>query len=173
VNRSDPPNPSPWQTVHPTTPMNVLNDSQSFLPLGQQLLRAGLITQGQLAQALREQRENFMKFGEVCLIHRWITIEDLYRHTASHLLSLGEILIALNYIDIDQLKLALSQQRRFGRKLGEILLWKSWVTEEHLTYALRVQQHLRQAATPNAWEALAYYLPVSYTHLTLPTTERV
>lgn len=158
MNRSDPPNPSPWQTVHPTTPMNVLNDSQSFLPLGQQLLRAGLITQGQLAQALREQRENFMKFGEVCLIHRWITIEDLYRHTASHLLSLGEILIALNYIDIDQLKLALSQQRRFGRKLGEILLWKSWVTEEHLTYALRVQQHLRQAATPNAWEALAYYL---------------
>ncbi|MEN9204910.1 MAG: hypothetical protein Q6K99_05575 [Thermostichales cyanobacterium BF4_bins_65] len=152
----NPSNPGPWQNIHPTTPMNVLDDQS--LPLGQQLLRAGLITQSQLAQALREQRETFMKFGEVCLIHRWISVEDLYRYTASHLLSLGEILIALKYIDIDQLKSALAQQRRFGRKLGEILLWKSWVTEEHLTYALRVQQYLRQAATANAWDALQYYL---------------
>ncbi|GAB4218005.1 MAG: hypothetical protein OHK0012_24890 [Synechococcales cyanobacterium] len=158
MTRPENPNPAPWQTVHPTTPIQVLSDSQDFVPLGQQFLRAGLITQSQLAQALREQRENFMKFGEVCLIHQWVSVEDLYRHTASHLLSLGEILIALGYIDINQLKLALSQQRRFGRKLGEILLWKAWVTEDNLLYALRVQQSMRQAALPDAWEALQSYL---------------
>lgn len=126
----------------------------SQIPLGQQLIKAGLLTQAQLAQALREQQQNQMKLGEVCLEHGWLTPQDIYQHTSSRNLSLGEILVSLGYLQFDQLRVALAQQRRFGRKLGEILVWKQWIRPEELQQVLELQQSLQQLASPNAWEAL-------------------
>ena len=132
--------------------------AESSLPLGQRLLRAGLISQSQLAQALREQQQNHLKLGEVCLERGWLTLADLYRFLPSQSLSLGEILVALGHLDFEQLRVALAQQRRYGRKLGEILTWKGWVQPAILDRALDVQVQLQRMASPNAWEALQPFL---------------
>ena len=133
-------------------------EAESSLPLGQRLLRAGLISQSQLAQALREQQQNHLKLGEVCLEHGWLTPAALYRFLPSQSLSLGEILVALGHLDFEQLRVALAQQRRYGRKLGEILTWKGWVQPAILDRALDVQVQLQRMASPNAWEALQPFL---------------
>jgi hypothetical protein len=113
-----------------------------------------LLTQAQLAQALREQQQTHLRFGEVCLEHRWIKAEDFYQLTPSHSLCLGEILVARGYLEFDQLRIALAQQRRYGRKLGEILLWKGWIQPEVLEEALQEQRTLQAMASPNAWQAM-------------------
>lgn len=124
------------------------------LPLGQRLVKSGLLTQAQLAQALREQQQTHMKLGEVCMQHGWLTPADLYSFTSSQELSLGEILVALGYLELDQLRVALAQQRRFGRKLGEILVWKGWLQVEDLNEALQIQDQLQGMNAENAWDAL-------------------
>ncbi|MFQ3583911.1 MAG: hypothetical protein SNJ85_03110 [Cyanobacteriota bacterium] len=134
------------------------DELESSLPLGQRLVRAGLLSQSQLAQALREQQQNHLKLGEVCLERGWLQLSDLYRFIPSQALSLGEILVALGYLDFEQLRVALAQQRRYGRKLGEILTWKGWVQPAILDHALDVQVQLQQLASPNAWEALQPFL---------------
>ncbi|NJK63711.1 MAG: hypothetical protein HC921_14410 [Synechococcaceae cyanobacterium SM2_3_1] len=144
---------------HPGQP-DFTQDPEEFLqadtqiPLGQRLLKAGLLTQSQLAQALREQRQTHLKFGEVCLEHHWIQPEHFYQFTPSHSLCLGEILVAQGYMEFDQLRVALAQQHRYGRKLGEILLWKGWIGEAELKEALQQQRHLQERQFPNAWSAL-------------------
>lgn len=134
------------------------DELESSLPLGQRLVRAGLLPQSQLAQALREQQQNHLKLGEVCLERGWLQLSDLYCFIPSQALSLGEILVALGYLDFEQLRVALAQQRRYGRKLGEILAWKGWVQQSALDYALDVQVQLQRLASPNAWEALQSFL---------------
>ncbi|NJO85635.1 MAG: hypothetical protein HC818_02295 [Synechococcaceae cyanobacterium RM1_1_27] len=118
------------------------------LPLGQRLLRAGLLTRPQLAQALREQQQNHLRLGEICLEHGWIEPEDLYKFTASHELCLGEVLVAMGSLQPNQLRVALAQQRRFGRRLGEILAWKGWVGTDVLNQALEIQAQLKQMQMP-------------------------
>jgi hypothetical protein len=86
--------------------------------------------------------------------HGWLTPADLYSFTSSQELSLGEILVALGYLELDQLRVALAQQRRFGRKLGEILVWKGWLQVEDLNEALQIQDQLQGMNAENAWDAL-------------------
>ncbi len=128
------------------------------LPLGQRLLRAGLLTRQQLAQALREQQQNHLRLGEICLDHGWIEPEDLYNYTASHEMCLGEVLLAMGKLEPNQLRVALAQQRRFGRRIGEILAWKGWVGSDVLEEALAIQVQLKQMQTPSAWVALQQIL---------------
>ncbi|MGF1574645.1 MAG: hypothetical protein ACFCU9_01675 [Cyanophyceae cyanobacterium] len=131
------------------------------LPLGQRLLRAGLLSRQQLAQALREQQQNHLRLGEICLEHGWIEPEDLYKFTASHELCLGEVLVAMGSLQSNQLRVALAQQRRFGRRLGEILAWKGWVGTDVLNQALDIQAQLKQMQMPRAWDALQVVLKSS------------
>lgn len=123
--------------------------------LGQRLVQEGVLTQDQLSEALREQQNNHFRLGEVCLDKGWITPEQLYQMIPSQNLGLGELLVFLNYIRLDQLRVALAQQRRFGRKLGEILVWKEWITQEELETILHIQELLREEASPKAWEILS------------------
>ncbi|MEN9222548.1 MAG: hypothetical protein Q6M04_08940 [Thermostichus sp. BF3_bins_97] len=147
------------------------DELESSLPLGQRLVRAGLLSQSQLAQALREQQQNHLKLGEVCLERGWLALPDLYRFIPSQALSLGEILVALGYLDFEQLRVALAQQRRYGRKLGEILTWKGWVQQTTLDHALDVQVQLQRMASPNAWEALQLFLAGDAEPVAPPTPE--
>ncbi len=137
------------------------HSSLSDLPLGQRLLEAGLLTQDQLDQALREQQSSQLKFGEICLEYGWISPAEMYTYTPSQDLALGEILVILGYLEFDQLRVALAQQRRFGRRLGEILVWKGWLQVEDLEEALHIQQQVQQQAAPNAWQALHTAMPTS------------
>jgi hypothetical protein len=132
-------------------------ETKTMLPLGQQLLRAGLLTQAQLAQALREQQQTHLKFGEICLERGWVAPEDLYRFMGSQCLGLGELLVMRGALKFDQLRIALSQQRRFGRKLGEILLWRGWIQPELLEEVLQQQRQLHSEAKDDAWQALASF----------------
>ncbi|MFQ3585578.1 MAG: hypothetical protein SNJ85_11785, partial [Cyanobacteriota bacterium] len=132
------------------------------IPLGQQLVRAGLLTQAQLAQALREQQQTHLRFGEVCLEKQWISPQQLYQFTSSQSLCLGEILVARGYIEFDQLRIALAQQRRYGRKLGEILIWKGWIQPAVLEHILSEQEQLRGMYGVNAWQALSRAVPEGF-----------
>ena len=55
---------------------------------------------------------------------------------------LGELLIQQKLISQDQLKFALDQQKRNGRKLGRVLVDNAFVTEEHISEALAKQLHI-------------------------------
>ncbi|MEN9262243.1 MAG: hypothetical protein Q6L60_14905 [Thermostichus sp. HHBFW_bins_43] len=133
--------------------------SKEPIPLGQQLLRAGLLTKAQLAQALREQQQTHLRIGEFCLEKQWVSPQQLYQFTSSQSLCLGEILVARGYIEFDQLRIALAQQRRYGRKLGEILVWKGWIQPTVLEQILTEQEQLRRMPEVNAWQVLSHAVP--------------
>lgn len=122
--------------------------------LGQRLVHSGHLSQGQLTQALREQQQNRLRLGEICLEHGWVSPEVIYSEVSSQSVMLGELLIACKDISFDQLRVALAQQRRFGRQLGEILVWKGWVSPERLGQMLEIQQQLRESSPYPAWEAM-------------------
>jgi MSHA biogenesis protein MshE len=52
---------------------------------------------------------------------------------------LGDLLVQQKLISQDQLKFALEQQKRSGRKLGRLLVDNAFVTEEHISEALGKQ----------------------------------
>ena len=52
---------------------------------------------------------------------------------------LGELLVQQKLISQDQLKFALEQQKRSGRKLGRVLVDNAFVTEENISEALAKQ----------------------------------
>src|SRR3990167_2306790 len=55
---------------------------------------------------------------------------------------LGDLLVQQNLISLDQLKLALEQQKRSGRKLGRVLADNAFVTEEQISEALAKQLNI-------------------------------
>lgn len=130
------------------------SEAEASSLLGQRLVKAEWLSQVQLTQALREQQQNRLRLGEICLEHGWVSPEVLYSQVSSHMILLGELLIASKDITFDQLRVVLAQQRRFGRQLGEILVWKGWISPERLGQMLEVQQRLRATPDYPAWEVL-------------------
>lgn len=55
---------------------------------------------------------------------------------------LGDLLISQKLISQEQLKFALEQQKRSGRKLGRVLVDQGTVTEEQISEALATQLHI-------------------------------
>ena len=55
---------------------------------------------------------------------------------------LGEILVGQKFISEEQLKLALEEQKRTGRKLGRFLVEQSYVTEEQIAEAIAKQLNI-------------------------------
>ncbi len=154
--------PSDMTGVGESTTRFLVSQAKDRIPLGQQLLQAGLLTKAQLAQALREQQQTHLRFGEVCLEKQWISPQQLYQFTSSQSLCLGEILVARGYIEFDQLRIALAQQRRYGRKLGEILIWKGWIQPAVLEQILAEQEQLQGMPEVNAWQALSRSVPEGF-----------
>ncbi len=146
--RSNPPRRSP-ATVEEKLPDQIL--------IGQRLLKTGLLTHAQNAQALREKKQNYLKVGEVCLEHGWITPSNLYALLPSTCLGLGELLILRGNLTFEQLKTALAQQResdQTDRKLGEILRDLGWIDDGTLDEALDQQTQIRELFYLDAWQAL-------------------
>ncbi|MEJ7806166.1 MAG: MSHA biogenesis protein MshE, partial [Telluria sp.] len=52
---------------------------------------------------------------------------------------LGEILVQQKLLSVDQLGLALQDQKRSGRKLGRVFVESGYVTEEQISGALAKQ----------------------------------
>ena len=89
--------------------------------IGQRLIENGCLNGEQLDEALKLQKETGLLFGEVCLLKGWLTYDQLKECLPSLRSKLGEKLLAVGYITIEQLWLALLEQRHSGERLGEIV----------------------------------------------------
>ncbi len=101
--------------------------------IGQRLIEQGYLSGQQLDEALQLQRETGLLLGEVCLLKGWVNYDQLKECLPSLRSKLGEKLIAMGYITIEQLWLALLEQRHSGDRLGEILVVRGWVDQNVLT----------------------------------------
>lgn len=95
--------------------------------IGQRLIEAGYLTEAQLREALSAQQETGLLLGEVCMLKGWLNYAQLKECLPSLRSRLGERLLSLGYITMEQLWLALLEQRHSGHKLGEILVDRGWL----------------------------------------------
>ena len=103
--------------------------------IGQRLIEAGYLTQEQLDKALAQQAETGLLFGEVCLLHGWITYAQLKECLPPMRSKIGQRLLEAGVITMEQLYMALLEQRHSGHRLGHILIARGWVDESKLDAA--------------------------------------
>lgn len=105
-------------------------------PLGQRLLRDGLLSEAQLDRALRLQRRAYLPLGQILLRRGLLTRprleEAVARCTAGPDCWLGEFLVEQGAITRTQLDEALAEQLTRTRKIGEILLEEEAIERETL-----------------------------------------
>lgn len=108
--------------------------------LGNLLVREGLVTEGQLEEALRTQAEvdTFTPIGQILVGQGIITQAQLNVVLEKYhkKYRLGDVLVETNIITDAQLHLALDHQKKTGLRLGEVLLQLDLVTEEQMKRAL-------------------------------------
>ena len=111
--------------------------------LGDLLVREGLVTEGQLAAALRAQeaRPDGTPIGQFLVEQGALSPADLEavlrRYHKKY--RLGDILVETNVISETQLQLGVDHHRRTGLRLGDALLQLGFVNEEMLKLALCTQ----------------------------------
>jgi hypothetical protein len=126
-----------------TRPLNSGGGPGAGSRLGELLVREGLITLEQLAEALQVQGllPAHTALGQILLDQRVITpkqlnfVIDKYRKRPR----LGDVLVRARLITEDQLKAALEQQRRLGLRLGDALVQLNLVSEIEMRRALSTQ----------------------------------
>ncbi len=112
--------------------------------LGLLLVDEGFITPTQLQKALQFQKENskdtgdYKYLGQILIEKKFIDVDQLQYVTEKYdrKTRLGDILRRCGAISERDLKSALKEQKKSGKRLGEILLKKSLVTEEVMRRAL-------------------------------------
>ena len=110
---------------------------------GALLAQHGFISEQQLQEALQHQERSapHKRLGEICVDLGFISttvlrvVLDRYRN---HNL-LGALLLRMGVVSADRLSEALSEQRKGGKRLGQILLDKRYVTKADLAEALSIQ----------------------------------
>ncbi len=139
---------------------------------GELLLKLGIVTPNQIQEALALQSLNGQRLGEALISLGYVTRQQIQdalgealglHHVSGHAAPghppLGEVLVGLKYLTVAHLDEALAQQRRSGRKLGEILVENGFCTYKQLYEALGLQGRVsgRQDApavrTPGPQEA--------------------
>ena len=100
--------------------------------IGQRLIEAGYLTHEQLEKALAQQVETGLLLGEVCILQGWITYEQLKECLPKMRSKIGQKLLEAGVINMEQLYLALVEQRHSGHRLGHILIARGWVDESKL-----------------------------------------
>lgn len=125
---------------------------------GDLLIELGLVTEGQVAEALALQPLTGARVGEALLSLGYLTRPQLQRALALAISRgdtvvldrppLGEILIGLQYLSADALELGLEKQRRDGRRLGELLIELGACTHQQVYEALGLQQRMSAAEPP-------------------------
>lgn len=116
--------------------------------IGQRLIEAGYLTKEQLREALAEQERTALLLGEVCLLRGWFTFDQLKECLPPLRNKIGNTLLAHKIINMEQLWLALLEQRMSGLKLGEILINRGWAKKADIERAEaarlkdRAQNHL-------------------------------
>ena len=133
---------------------------------GEQLVKQDMITREELAEAHKREAATGMPWYRQLLQMGSVNfgaLEDALRHeyhpksVRKQHGSLGQTLVKLKAISRKQLDLALTEQKRTGRLLGNILLDQGFVTRETIMRALSKQHGLEYAeidASPSDADAL-------------------
>ncbi|MGD9579051.1 MAG: hypothetical protein AB7Y74_12430 [Syntrophorhabdus sp.] len=111
--------------------------------VGELLVKRGLLDEGQLEEALSVQRSltRYKPLGEICKELGFISgrvLRDILSRYQKQIL-LGELLNKMGILSDDQLNEALREQRKTGKKLGQILIKKGIITSSILIDSLCVQ----------------------------------
>lgn len=105
--------------------------------IGQRLIESNFLTEEKLEEALNLQKETGLLLGEVCLLKGWVAYDQLKACLPSMRSKLGDKLLALGYLTIEQLWLALLEQRHSGERLGEILVVRGWIDRSVLDSVIK------------------------------------
>jgi len=119
---------------------------------GDLLIELGLVTEGQVQEALAVQPLTGARVGEALLSLGYLTRPQLQRALSTAISRgdavvlerppLGEILVGLQYLEAEALEASLAQQKRDGRRLGELLIDAGRCTHEQLYEALGLQERM-------------------------------
>ncbi len=127
--------------------MTTLNSSGH---LGEMLVRVGLLTDAQLAEAIRDQRArpSYVPLGRILVERKFVTRAqiDLLLKSAGKRPRLGELLVSSGHITAAQLAHGLERQRALGVPLGQVLVRLGYVTEEAMRQTLALQMNMRVIA---------------------------
>jgi len=110
--------------------------------IGELLAREGFLSREQLARSITAQKEEYpsVPLGKVCVALGFVSSSDLAGVLVKHRrhIHIGELLVHLGLIDIDQLQDVLEFQKRHHtkKKLGELLLERGLIDEAALIRAL-------------------------------------
>src|SRR5262249_48299845 len=136
-------------------PIHEPMDQASFpwRPLGALLADEGLLTQEELEQALAEQARCRRPLGQILVDNGYLSGWTLTRmlaqqhgvdlHTTRELEAtpsgatttwrpLGRLLVEAGFLTTDDLRDALAEQKRNGRRLGEVLVARGWLSPQAL-----------------------------------------
>jgi type IV pilus assembly protein PilB len=113
------------------------------LRLGEILLREGLVSELQLAAALRWKKDNggYTPLGAVLVRQKVLTRQQLDRVLDAHgkRVRLGQALVSSGTITQQDLDKAVARQKATGQRLGEVLVGLKFITEEALRRAISIQ----------------------------------
>ncbi|MCA3014728.1 MAG: response regulator [Myxococcaceae bacterium] len=123
---------------------------------GDLLIELGLVTEGQVQEALALQPLTGSRVGEALLSLGYLTRPQLQRALSVAVARgeegvtldrppLGEVLVGLRYVDPGALEQALAQQQREGRRLGELLVEAGACTYQQVYEAIGLQQRMSAA----------------------------
>src|SRR3954469_15809737 len=97
---------------------------------------------GPSQRCAREKRDCALNQKGICFPARLLLAEVAKRKGAMgkpEKIRLGDLLVQQRVISSEQLKLALDQQKRSGRKLGKVLVERAFVTEDEISESLARQ----------------------------------
>jgi len=116
--------------------------------IGELLTREGLLNHDQLARSIEAQKQEYpsVPLGRVCVNLGFLSSADLAGVLVKHRrhIHLGELLVHLGVLQMDQLQEALEEQKRQHpkKKLGDVLVERGLIDEPALIRALYKQsQH--------------------------------
>jgi type IV pilus assembly protein PilB len=104
--------------------------------IGQRLVEAGYLTIDQLKEALNIQKDTGLLFGEVCVLQGWLSYQQVRECLPDLRSRVGDKLLAHGLITMQQLWLAILEQRQTGKRLGEILVERGWLSTQVLESVL-------------------------------------
>jgi len=116
--------------------------------VGEILVKRGLLDERQLEEALTVQRSltHYKPLGEICKEMGFISgrvLRDILSRYQKQIL-LGELLNKMGILSDDQLNKALQEQRKTGKKLGQILIKNGIITSSILIDSLCVQLGIKK-----------------------------